>query len=293
MSAIDTATRILNWAITAPSGKGQSPPRGGFLGIEQLADPPPMLRDALGQLTIVTAARLRFDTPLLQDTSPIGLGALVLAVTIGVAYNPELAQFLLQAIPDESIAPVEWVTRYGLVTPALRFLPEAIAKECRLASPLTSALSYPVAGQENQALIVIRRLIASKVERAALTQYLAQPSDDVAVRQWRREVFNRLRLGTETDLAFVLDVYESMMIHHSTAAIAQVRASQAVLTRANATRDDRQLNDALSVANYWQPLWAIERSHNEALRLRRYLGYDYRQGLNLYRLSQRLTGGLT
>ena len=100
-----------------------------------------------------------------------------------------------------------------------------------------------------------------------------------------------MRLASETGREFVLDVYEAMLIHYPEQALQQLRTARAVLTDARAAAEEERLRDTLAVAGWWQPLWALQRSHPEALRARRYLGYEYREGLALVRLAQRLTGG--
>ena len=120
---------------------------------------------------------------------------------------------------------------------------------------------------------------------------LAEPASVSCVRFWRHELLERLRLAGDRGREFVLDVYEAMLIHYSEQALRQVHAARAVITDAQAAADESRLREALAVAAWWESLWALQRSHPEELRARRYLGYDYREGLALYRLAQRLTGG--
>src|SRR5262245_44438595 len=248
MSATDTAQRVIEWAIIGGNGV---PPQGDVSITEQLAHPLAPLRDALAQLTALTAARLRFGTPPLGDNRPVGFGTLIIAAAIGVANNPKAAKFVMSAAPPTS-APVDWVARHGLVVHALRFLPDAIADDCRQASPLTAVLERPVEGQDSQAMMVIDTLLKHAAGRRSLTLHLAQPTGDVQVRQWRQSLLDRMRL---TNQGFVLDIYEATMISHQRETLDQVKAARAVIVDPIAASDERRLRDALSVAEWWGPLW--------------------------------------
>jgi hypothetical protein len=288
MSATQTVQAIVEWAMAQPSF-ASAPPAGDLLLLDQLAKPPEALCQLLGQLTAVTTARLRFSSPPLGDDGSVSLGALLIAAAIGTAQIPELAQLLLTAVPD-STSPVEWVARHGVVEPALRFLPEPVADDCRLVSPLTALLDRPVASQTAAALEVATKLIARPVERLALTLHLAKPTSNDEVRNWRQMVLDRLRLHNDVGRDFVLDVYEAMMVHHEQEALAQVRAARALVTNPLVKHEDASLYSALSAANWWRPLWALERADISLLRARRYLGYSYREGIALFKLCQRLVG---
>lgn len=289
MSAIDTAQRVLAWATLADE-RSRRPPQGDVFATEQLAQPPAAVRTALAQLTAVTLARLRFNNPPLGDSRAVTLGGAVLAAAIGVAgIAPEVARRLLGAMPPVGGA-LDWVARHGVVAPALTMLPPAMAEDCRQHSPLTALYERPAPGQEGAALALMSQLLAHPVERAAFTLHLAQPTADPTVRRWRTELLNRLRLGNEGEARFVLDVYETLLIHYPTTAQDQVKAARAVLSDPAAASQEPRLQDALSVARWWGPLWALERSHPDSLRGRWYLGHDYREGLKLFRLAQRLTG---
>src|SRR5258708_2161687 len=96
MSAIDTAIRVVEWAIT----ESGSPPRGDLFNTDELARPGDRLTAAMGRLTSITAARLHLGSPPLGDRGPVGLGAGLLAAALGIAHIPELARDLLQAAPE-------------------------------------------------------------------------------------------------------------------------------------------------------------------------------------------------
>ncbi len=298
MSAVDTALRILKWAIHSNPHTSQHhrvPPQGDAHFPEQLAIPSEEVQEALGTLTAITAARLQIHPP-----QSAGMGTVILAAMIGIRQASELAQLLFRAIPPSPpppterlpVFPADWVARHGVVAPALRFLSESIAEDCRLASPLTALLERPASGQDNMVIQIVQHSLCHPNERAVLIAHWSVPTIDRRVRSWRQQVFDRLRLGTLTEQSFVLDVYEAMMIHYRAQALAEIRQARSVLNDPAIAQDESRLQDALAIAQWWSPLWAMERADVNALRKRRYLGYDYREGLALFRLSQKLTGDL-
>jgi len=262
-----------------------APPQGDLFGIEKLNRPSTTLVQALAQLTSVTAARLRWEMPPLEDNRPIGVENLIMAAALGTA-NPQLARTLLKSVPPPSCSG-DWVVRYGLVTPALPFLGEEIADDSRQLSPLTTVLNRPIIGQESIAVDLALQLLKNSAAKLSLTLHLAQPTIDIQVRDWRTELLDRLRL---TEQSFVLDVYEAAMIYHQQEVINQVRTAYSTIGDPKAASDEARLRDALSVANWWKPLWAIERADINQLRTRRYLSYAYREGIKLFKLSQKMLG---
>ncbi|OAD18780.1 hypothetical protein THIOM_005617 [Candidatus Thiomargarita nelsonii] len=155
-----------------------------------------------------------------------------------------------------------------------------------LASPLTALLNTPAAEQQSAIIALVYQLIEHSASRRWLQLNLAQPTVDPIIRHWRQDLLAQLR-RTEGDkeTAFVLDVYEAMAIHYSEEAFDQVRLARSVLVDPIAAADEQRLQNALSVANWWKPLWELRRSQNEALRKRIYLGYQYLEGLELYTLA--------
>jgi FtsH ternary system domain X1 len=290
MSAIETAQSVIEWAMARPSSG--TPPAGDLRLIEELASPPGNVCALLGELTALTAARLRFSNPPLGDHGPLGTGALLIAAAIGTPKIADLAQLLVRVVPEAN-SPVEWVARHGLLEPALPFLAERVAEDCRIVSPLTSLLDRPEPSQRAVCLELASRLIPHPAEQLALTLHFAKPTSDIVVRDWRQLVLERLRLVDDVRRDFVLDVYEAMMIHHEQEALVQVRAARTVITNPQIASDDEKLRDAVSVANWWKPLWMIERADVNLLRARHYLGYSYREGLALFRLCQKLVGDVS
>jgi hypothetical protein len=287
MSAIDTAVRVVEWAIAA-SGP---PPRGDLFNTEGLARPSDRLTSALGQLASITAARLHLGFPPMGDPGPVGPGACLLAAALGVAQIPELAAFLLRAVPQPS-GETDCVARHGIAGRALGYLAEPLADEFRLVSPLSAVLDRPVREQRAQAIAYTSRLIRHADGRVALQLALAQPSRSPEVRRWRRELLGVLRLQDAGGQDFVLDVYEAALIHHRDEALEQLRTARSVLESPAASADERRLDDALSIARWWEPLSALDRSDSAALRGRRYLDPCYRTGITLYRRTEKLTQGL-
>jgi hypothetical protein len=289
MSAIDTAQCVIDWAMTAHT-QSVAPPIGDARGTEQLIRPPESLCKALGELTAIISARLRLGDPPLGDRRPVGVGNCILAVAIGMSAIPENGRILMTAVPW-SQSPVDWVARHGIVFPALPFLTDELIEDCLLQSPLTALLHRPAKGQDDQAIELLYFMLKNKDGKRSLTLHLAQPTQDRHVRDFRYQLLDRLRLGEIHEQDFVLDVYEAMMIHHETHVMHQIKDARAVFTTPDKASDEIQLQEALSVASFWGPLWAIERSNVDALRARRYLGYAYRQGLALYQIARKLTGG--
>ncbi len=286
MSASDTALRVIRWAT---AGEGP-PPRGDLRAAEQLSRPPEPLAAALGELARVSLARLRWDPSPPAASRSIGVGGIVIAAAIGVAQPPEVVRFTLDAVP-RSRAPAEWAVRHGLVDPALRYLVDAVADDCRKLSPLTAVLDRPVTGAEAQAIATARQLLADPRRRLSLQLHLARPTLTTQVRDWRTRLLETLRVGSDADRTFVVNVYEAAMIHHRAEAVHQIRAALAVMGPRLVRPDLASRRDAISIANWWGPLWALYRSHLDDLRARRDLHYDYLDGLALFQQCQRLTGG--
>ena len=286
MSATDTALRVIEWAMRSQE-KAETIPQGDLSDPEKLVAPGAKLIAALKKLTVVTAARLRWSMPPLGDNRPISRENLIMAAALGTT-NPQLVRTMLKAVPKPSCYG-DWVVRYGLITPALPFLRDEIADDCRELSPLTAILNKPAAGQETSTVSRALELLKNPTAKLSLTLHLAKPTRDMQVRDWRRKLMERLRLSEQS---FVLDIYEAAMIYHQQEAINQVKIAYNVFIDRQAANDDERLQDALSVANWWQPLWAIERSQLNELRARRYLSYAYREGIKLFNLSQKMSGGV-
>jgi hypothetical protein len=284
MNSLDTVHRVLDWAIL-PDGP---PPRGSAAGLELLGRPPESVRSRIADLVSIVAARMHLGTPPLGDASPATPFAAVVAVAIGIRELEEAARVLLSAPPPSGSAS-ELMARHGVAAPALRHLGQKLAADVLRCSPLTSALENPVAGTEGEVSLLYDRLRANGPGRAALTAALARPTASLPTRDWRTALLERWRSGSAQDRDFVLDVYETMIVEHADEAMAQVDRARGVIVGTTGTH--RELNDAWSIAEWWGPLWSLDRSHKQLLRERPYLEYVYRKGLHLYTLARRRTGG--
>lgn len=287
MSATETVLQVIEWATANQQAPGV-PPQGDLSDLEKLEYPSIQLVQALQQLSIVAASQLRWSMPPLGDGRPIGADNLIIAAALGTA-NSSLARTLLNALPAPSCKG-DWVVRYGLITPALPFLKEEIADDCRQNSPLTTVLNRPIAGQESQAINTTLQLLKNSAAKLSLTLHLAKPTGDTKVRDWKTELLERLRLvDKQKNQAFVLDVYEAAMIYHQQEIINQVNTAYNIISERQAASNEENLRDALSIANWWKPLWAIERADINQLRQRRYLDYAYREGIKLFNLAQKMS----
>lgn len=269
------------------------PPQGDARGLEQLLRPSPDLETALGRLAALTCARLRLMAPPLGDGAPVSVAGVLMAAAVGIAGLPKLASLVLQAVPPAS-HPSEWIVRHGVVSPVLAFVPGAVSdslsEELRKLSPLTALLDFPAPGYEALALGAADRIRFHPAGRGALSLWIAEPSLSTPQRRWRATLLDRWRSGADGDRTYVLDIYEAAMVHHEATFIAQTHDAQRVLTDPKLSSDAARLADAMSIAAWWGPLSALERADIQSLRRRRHLGYAYRQGLALYRLTRKLTG---
>ena len=121
-----------------------------------------------------------------------------------------------------------------------------------------------------------------------MVAHLAEPSCKPRVRCWRGLLLDRLRFEYPE---VVVSVYETMMARHHDAFLDQVRKAHGVFSDALAMNDKDRLAEAEATAALWGPLAHLERGHLDVLRARRHLGYDYREGLALHHLANRLAEG--
>ncbi len=292
MSAVDTCQRVLTWAVDP---RDTSPPLGSVFGIEQLLCPPPTLTRGLGRLCAAVAARLRLPSTPGGDQEALTGDGLLIALAVGVAHIPQVAQALLSTVPPAT-RPRQWVVRHGLVASALRHLDGDLAHDFRSISPLTQLLAFP-GTVDAEAMAVAQCFLARRngsrqpawpAENACLVAHLAEPTPSPQVRCWRASLLDRLRFKYAEA---VVSVYETMMTRHHDACLAQVLQAHAVLSDALAMSNESRLADAAATAALWGPLAHFEREHLDVLRARRHLGYDYRQGLALHHLAKRLAKG--
>jgi hypothetical protein len=274
MSALDTALQVVTWAC-APAGP---PPRGDLTALAGLLEPTPAHTALLGRLAALAAARLSLTPPPLGDTTPLDSSALLVAAAIGAGDHPAATELLACSDPPHS----GWqlVVRHALVQPALDHLATPTLRErLRLASPLTALLRVPPPGEENQVVRLGERLLAQPDGGRLLVQQFCQPKVPVAWLGWRGSLLDRWRLVPAYQ-PFVLDVYEAARALHG--ADWQVLIEAALIVLRGFKPSDAQLDLVQGVAAWWQPLRALHRSHQDWLRERPYLDFDfYLSGIRL------------
>jgi hypothetical protein len=286
MSAVDSALRVLRWALREePQGP---PPRGDFFAPEALLRPSAELTQELSRLTLLSAARLRLDNPPLGDRRAPGADSLVLALAIAAAATPAVALGLLASVPRTDNAS-EWLLRHALVAPALPHLPHELGQAARAASPLTALWVNPPGQEDARPMAVAERFRVHRQGRIALQLRLAEPADDPTVRAWRTRLLQRYRTDP-VGRSLVFDVYETALIHFGEGHRTLLERALAVFSDPLAARDDARLEDAFTIADFWGPLRALERTALDELRDRRYLGYTYREGIRVHQLGRRLRG---
>ncbi|MEM7350902.1 MAG: hypothetical protein AAF657_08860 [Acidobacteriota bacterium] len=280
---------ILEWAQT-PAG----PPPGGPLdGIDVTLDSLAACNTALTKLVTRFAARHHLDAPPFGEAALDSSGPLMLARILGIAWDPRAARIVLAwaNLPDAA-TPLEALARHVLIAPALPYLPEALADDLRVASPLTALVDRPAERRTHAAMSLALELLARADTRCFLVRTLAQPSSDRAVRSWRADLMEGLRGHSPESAGAVLDIYETAMVHHREEALDQVREAFAVLSDQHALDERTRLETTLALGDWWGPVAAMARANNQELRERLYLGYDFLQGLELHRAVNRLRGAL-
>jgi hypothetical protein len=255
MNATQTAINVIEWAF---NGLGPLP-QGDLYDTPALSHPNQALREAMQTLTVIQAAQMYFGSaPFLGDKKPLGVGGALLAAAIGVLHWPESAQQLLKAVP-RAHSSADWIIRHALVARVLPLLAEHsghavthLTADLLLVSPLTALVNVPVASQENEMMSLVEQLLEQPASRRWLQLNLAEPTDNQAIRDWRQKILAQLR-QTEQDskTSFVLDVYETLMIHHRSVAFDQVGAARRVLRDPIAAASAQRLQEALSIAQWW------------------------------------------
>lgn len=293
------------------------PASTGEVAIAALAQPDEPLRALAARLAAAQAARLGLDTPPLGDGTAPGPYAIWLAAAVAVRARPELACELARLCPPP-LGAWDLVLRHGVVAPVLAWLealpeaspeaspgalpeapaeaapsalpdarlkalPPALIDALRTASPLTALLEHPAPGDRDRCVQLASELLVHPRGRRLLAHALAAPPGPGAratvVLMWRTHVLDRLRTGTETQRAFVLDVYEAALAHHRASLLAEVERAHAALAGAASHDFER----ALALAGWWRPLWHIRRAWPESLRERPHLDvYGVLAGLRLH-----------
>jgi len=263
----------MRWAASDMSG----PLPWGDLGeATRLADPGPDLLLWAGRLAAVTAARLRLPAPLFGDGRPPGLSAVLVAAAIGAQADSERAALLLRAVQPPARA-ADLLAHHGLAAAANRLLPGLRDRLLDL-SPLTGVLDRPgprtVAACED----LLDRLRQGRASRAMVVLRFAAPPDTPEQASWRGECLAYLR---HDDPGFVLDVYETALLHHRREHEIRARVAwQQVLGPGPA-------GDAMPTAMWWRALAELEAAQPHQVRERPLL-IGRRVGTNLFRHIQAL-----
>lgn len=314
MSAINTVSNVISWAIDAKTASVPAPPQGSLELIDELIKPPEKLVSELKHLVALTIAKLRLGNPPLGERGALSTESLLYALAIGLCSHPKVAEFLLRTVSPARNT-LELVARHALLEPALPHLPDSLKDTFKENSLLTGVLNYPLSFQKNDALKLIDRFVAGPRERQAMLLRFAQPIPDLAIREWRLFVLRIFRTGDSDQKKFVLDVYEAQMIHYHKQTLDQIKQARNLIlnptfndankkteeklsdNKDNADKnkvvekysfqDDYQIRNALSVGEWWEPLYFLDRSSKDDLRSRRYLGYDYRKGIDLYNFCKK------
>ncbi len=283
MSAIDTATRVLEWA-SSPAGP---PPPGDLRDLEALAEPGAELRAALGRLAALTAARMTLASPPLGDAAPPGPAALWLAVAVGAASRPEASEIVRCCAPADSAW--ELIARHAVVGRVWEHVPPILAETLLGASPLSALLTVPPRGEEDAIRLLGEGLLEHRDGRRLLVSTFSQPEDLAPLLAWRGSLLDGLRQA-EAHRTFVLDVYEAAIALHRDAWLDRIRAAGSVLADPAALPET--LEFALAVAGWWEALRNLHRSHLDWLRERKYMDFHvYLQGIKVASFAARLRGG--
>jgi hypothetical protein len=283
--------------------------------IEALAQPDEPLRALASRLAAAQVARLGLRAPPLDDDTEPGPYGIWLAASVAARDEPALAAELARLCPPPRgtwdlalrhavVAPVleraaggATGQRPDAVPPALPralpgALPRALITALRTASPLTSLLDHPAPGEHDHCVkLATGVLLAHAHGRRMLAHTLAAPVPGDArgpvIARWRAQLLDRLRVGTDAQRDFVLDVYEIALAHHRAATLAEIERGHAALADPGSPAFER----ALATAEWWRPLWHLRRAWPESLRERVHLDvHGVLAGLRLHGRARALTG---
>lgn len=280
MTALSTARMVLEW-VADPRG---TPPLGSLMDTESLYSPTSDDWALAGDVARLAIAKWNWQ----DASSSINHGLFVMAAVVGCRNMEVAPRFLLQATPPVA-SETDLVARHSILVPTLSFLREDVAVDMRKHSPLTAVLDRPPPGDEDAACNRLREWIAITSRRGSMASALAAPTECSLVRKWRSKLLNVLRQGSDDERTFVLEVYEAAFVFFREQTLEQIQFANDVLH--NDESESKKIEQANSIAQWWQPLWGIKQSHRDLIRARPYLPYEYLDGLALFRLNQRLTGG--
>ena len=278
MTAADTASQVLAW-VAGDEMTSDRVPEGTLAGLAELADPSAGLRDAVGRVAALGAARLRLTAPPLGDTRPPGPAVAILAAAVGARTEASTALRALDVVAAEDAEPAyELAARHAVASRALRSgqLDEPTAELVREVSPLTGVLDHPAGSGELAAadLLETRLLPDADGYRLAVRTF-AEPAVSAAQAMWRTSQLSRFRHGRW--LPFVLDVYETGMTVFGAAHRHRLELVGGLLGAAP------DLDLIRPLVQWWQPLAEIERRRPQQIRQRRPITNDYVGGVRAYR----------
>ncbi len=281
MTATDTAIRVLEWAV----GSAGPPPKGDLLELEALLTPDLRARQTLARLATITAARLSLAEVLAEDSEAPGPTAIWLAAAIGAAGHPAASEIIKCCDPPQPLW--ELIARHAVIQPALGQLAPAFMEELVVSSPLTGLLVLPPEGREDELMQLCERLLDYSARRL-LVNLFCQPKTAAPVLNWRRLLLDSLRVA-EHYQPFVLDVYEAAIALHARAWTDHITWARGLLSVPGAPQ--KQLELALAIGRWWQPLRALHRAYLDWLRERPYMHFHiYLQGIKLAADVARLRG---
>jgi hypothetical protein len=320
MSLAAGTRAVLRWALAVPdagdagdaAGAGPLPVAAAIDGraIEALARPDEPLRALASRLAAAQVARLGLRAPPLDDDTEPGPYGIWLAAACAARNEPALASELARLCPPPRGA-WDLALRHAVVAPVLeraagdataqrpdampravpKGFPKALIDALRTASPLTSLLDHPAPGEHDHCVkLATDVLLAHAHGRRLLAHALAAPAPGDArgpvIARWRARLLDRLRVGTDAQRGFVLDVYEIALAHHRAATLAEIERGHAALAEPGSPAFER----ALATAEWWRPLWHLRRAWPESLRERVHLDvHGVLAGLRLHGRARALT----
>jgi hypothetical protein len=288
MSALKTARDVIHWAIN-PDGP---PPQGDLFDLEHLLKADADLLKLLSDFAGLSATRLGLIPPESDTTDGISADTLCLAAAIGgMTFQPADAMKLLDVIPTPDN---HWqrIVCHGLIFPAIQshFLGAPQAEALLMRSPLTAVLFLPPKGGEDAAINLCKQLTEIPQGRKLLIQHFADPESHAGQFSWRGRLMASLRLS-DTYRDFVLEIYETAIAIHGKAWRQRIQQANMILSGAEPL--DSELNLALSIGRWWDPMRGIYQSHHQAIRERHYLDFHtYLDGIRLANAVHRLREGL-
>ncbi|VFN02597.1 MAG: hypothetical protein BECKG1743D_GA0114223_105353 [Candidatus Kentron sp. G] len=285
MTAITTTLAVLDWSL-APEGP---PPGGDLAELDALLSPPVLVRATLAEVATVAAARLGLSPktiPPETTAEPLAPDGIWLAAAIGAGSHPGFTTTAIELVRLCNAATGwsgNWLglaACHALVGPALAFVPEILAAELRLVSPLTSVLSLPAKGEEDVALALAERLAGTPDGQRLIAHRFADPNAHPEEIRWRARIMEDFRLTGHHRL-LALDIYEAAVALHAEGWKRRIGEATAILAAREPTPG--QLETAMAIGSWWLPFLGLYRNDHEAIRERRYLNdFDlYLAGLRL------------